>query len=81
MGNDAIAEIYTAVSEALGSGQQSVQVHAFPFPLEARNLALHAQSPSRAYWQELVSAYEAFERSHVPPHVEVTEHGYRLSPP
>jgi murein L,D-transpeptidase YafK len=80
MGDDAIAEIYTAAAEALRSGQDSVPVHAFPFPLDARNLAMHAQSPSSAYWQELVSAYEAFEHSHVPPRVTVTAHGYQLSP-
>ena len=81
MGDDAIAEIYTAVSEALHSGQGTVPVHAFPFPLDAANLERHSRAPSYSYWQELASAYQAFERTHVPPRVELTQQGYDVSSP
>lgn len=78
MGDDAIAEIYTAVSAALHAGQESVPVHAFPFPLDEHHLAQHAQSPSYAYWQELVTAYRVFEHTHVPPRIVVSAQGYTV---
>lgn len=80
MGDDAIAEIYTAVAEALEAGQSSVSIQALPFPLDSRNLALHAGSPSSPYWRELVSAYEEFERTHIPPRIIITPQGYELTP-
>lgn len=79
MGDDAIAEIYTAVHEALRSGQSAVSVQALPFPLDPPALALHADSPSYPHWQALAEAFQAFDRTHVPPTVAVTQDGYHVT--
>lgn len=81
MGDDAIAEIYTAVHEALRSGQSAVSVQALPFPLDPRALALHANSPSYPHWQALAEAFQVFDRTHVPPTVAVTQNGYLVTSP
>lgn len=79
MGDDAITEIYTAVQEALRSGQRAVSVQALPFRLDPSTLAKYTRSPSYPHWQKLAAAYQAFERSHVPPVVTVTLSGYDVT--
>ncbi len=76
MGDEAISEIYTIVREALGNGQETVSVQALPFRLEPENLARHVQSPFYSHWLVLAEAYRAFERTRVPPLVDVTPRGY-----
>lgn len=81
MGDQAISEIYTAVSEALRNGQDAVSVQALPFPLEPANLARHGQSPFHSHWESLAEAYSAFERTRLPPRVDVTGRGYSITSP
>jgi len=81
MGDDAIAEIYIAVHEALRAGQDAVSVQALPFPLDPGLLILHENSLFYPHWQELAKAYQAFERTRVPPTVAVTANGYELTSP
>jgi len=79
MGDQAISEIYTTVSEALRNGQDAVSVQALPFRLDPENLARHAQSPFVSHWQSLTEAYRAFERTRLPPRVDVTPSGYVIT--
>jgi murein L,D-transpeptidase YafK len=81
MGDQAIAEIYTAVHAALRSGQDAVSVQALPFPLDTENLARHARSPFYSHWLALSEAYLAFERTRLPPRVDITTLGYRITSP
>lgn len=78
MGNRQIEEIYTLVGAALQHGQPFVRVHAFPFRMSAANLARHSGSPHRDFWQMLKPGYDAFERTHTPPEIDVVDGVYRV---
>jgi murein L,D-transpeptidase YafK len=81
MGDHAISEIYTAIDQALRNGQDAFSVQALPFPLETENLTKHAQSPFFSYWESLVEAYQTFERTRLPPQVDVSPRGYVITSP
>jgi len=78
MGDAAIEEIYTLVDAALTVGQDAVDVHAFPFRLETD--ALNAQQGAAAFhfWSELKPGYDAFERTRMPPRIDVVGKAYRV---
>lgn len=78
MGDEAIAEIFTVVREALRAGQEAVPVQALPFPLTTQNLARHENSEHREYWRSLEPAYRFFESDRIPPRVSVSASGYRI---
>ncbi len=69
-------EIYALVREALKGGQDSFQVHAFPFrPTEAK-LAQHKSNQWHGFWQVLKQGYDHFEATRVPPNIAVCERKY-----
>lgn len=78
MGDAAIEEIYTLIDSALQQGQGSVQVHAFPFRLDAAHEQLRLASPYADFWAELAVGYRAFERSQIPPQVSVSGARYKI---
>ncbi|MBV7435147.1 murein L,D-transpeptidase [Cardiobacteriaceae bacterium TAE3-ERU3] len=78
MGNRQIEEIYTLVGSALQHGQPFVRVHAFPFRMSEENLARHQFSPHINFWRMLKPGYDAFERNHKPPVIEVVDGLYQL---
>lgn len=75
-----IEEIYLIVEAALTKGQDEVPVHVFPFPITAERLATEPDHAANSFWQELRPGYEAFERSHTPPTIEVQKGRYVLQP-
>ena len=77
MGDENIEEIYTLAAAALDSGQQAIDVHAFPFHLDQANLDKEKGSPWHGFWSELKLAYDGFQRNHRPSRIEV--HGQRYS--
>jgi murein L,D-transpeptidase YafK len=76
MTNAIMDEIYALSERALREGQDRIDVHAFPFRMTEANLAAHAESPWHAFWLNLKEAYDAFERTHVPPRVGVCDRRY-----
>ncbi|UJF25336.1 murein L,D-transpeptidase [Suttonella sp. R2A3] len=80
MGNRQIEEIYTLVSSALQHGQPFVRVHAFPFRLTQENLEKHRRHPASSFWQMLRPGYDIFERTHIPPEVDVVGKRYVVRP-
>lgn len=78
MTDTVIEEIYGLVEVALFTGQRSVPVHIFPFPLTEENLARHQDSEWMDFWRELKPAYDFFEEYQRPPSVEVAEKSYVL---
>ena len=71
-----IEEIYALVREAIAGGQDSFQVHAFPFrPTEAK-LAQHKSNQWHGFWQVLRQGYDHFEATRVPPNIAVCERRY-----
>lgn len=81
MGDDGIEEIYTLAAAALRGGQRAFDVHAFPFRLDAVNLARTKHSPWHAFWSELEPGYVSFEQSRRPPRIEVRDRHYAIMEP
>ncbi len=71
-----VDEIWRMVTAALDKGQPRFAVHAFPFRMTDRNLALHRGAKWEAFWTELKKGYDLFESSHVPPVVSVCKGHY-----
>jgi len=76
MTDPAMEEIFTLSEAALAQGQERIQVHAFPFRMTQKNLSAHAQSQWRSFWLGLKDAYDQFERTRVPPQVNVCNNRY-----
>jgi murein L,D-transpeptidase YafK len=78
MGDAAIEEIYTLIDAALSGGQHAVDVHAFPFPLDAAQLDAQRAAAAFDFWSELKPGYDVFERSRMPPRIDVVGNAYRI---
>lgn len=76
MGDGAIEEIYTLADAALRGGQTAFDVHVFPFRLTDDALKSYEKHRWYAFWQELKTGYDAFEKTHVPPTVAVRNKHY-----
>jgi murein L,D-transpeptidase YafK len=74
-----IEEIYALSREAFIGGQDSFEVHAFPFRMTAENMARHKDSPHIAFWQTLKEGYDHFELTRQPPSVAVCERRYLVN--
>lgn len=66
-----IEEIYALADAALRDGQPFFRVHVFPFRMTADNMAKHARSRWKEFWENLKEGYDFFERTGRPPNVEV----------
>jgi murein L,D-transpeptidase YafK len=71
-----VDEIWRVVTAALEQGQARFPVHAFPFRMTDRAVALHRGSKWQGFWSELKTGYDLFERSHIPPAVSVCNGRY-----
>ncbi len=74
---DALAEeIYALAREAFRSGQNSFEVHAFPFRMTEANLERHKGHKWHKFWATLKEGYDYFETYRVPPAIAVCERRY-----
>ena len=71
-----IEEIYGLAREALRGGQESFEVHAFPFRMTSANMARHRNNPNYRFWRTLKKGYDFFELYRLPPTVAVCERRY-----
>ncbi len=73
-----IEEIYSLADAALASGQTEFHVHCFPFRMTGERMAdaVASASPWLAFWQNLKSGYDLFERDKVPPDFAVEDLTY-----
>jgi murein L,D-transpeptidase YafK len=69
MTDDGAAELFALAREAIGGGQESFQVHAFPFRMTPENLAEHRSSPHIAFWRNLKEGSDHFEATRRPPRI------------
>ena len=76
MTNDGIDDIWALMNKAYDGGQAFVRVHIFPFEMTEENLAQYADSPNHAFWTNLKTGWDWFERERVPPNVTVVEKRY-----
>jgi murein L,D-transpeptidase YafK len=79
MGNDVIDQVYTLVEAALRHGQRRVEVHAFPFRFSTPPMADWQHAEWGGFWQELEPAYDALEKTGVPPTIRVVGGHYVVS--
>jgi murein L,D-transpeptidase YafK len=63
MGDEATEEIWTLCVGAFEKGQESFQVHCFPFRLTPGNLKGHAEDRWIAFWKEMEPLYSLFDTS------------------
>lgn len=78
MGDAQIEQIYTLVAAALENGQARIDVHVFPFRFDRPPQAdWHAQRWGE-FWADLEHGFDAFERTRVPPRIEVRHKRYRV---
>ena len=71
-----IEEIYTLAREALKGGQESFEVHAFPFRMTEVNMARYDGNENVPFWKSLKQGYDFFEKYRLPPTVAVCEKRY-----
>lgn len=76
MSNGPMEEIYAFARESFAGGQTEFQIQAFPFRMTAANMERYKNDPNIAFWRNLKQGYDAFERTRVPPKVDVCEKRY-----
>ncbi len=59
-----IAEIYALARESFTGGQRAIQMQAYPFHMDAKNLAKYRLDPNMPFWRELNKGAEHFEATH-----------------
>lgn len=79
-----IEQIYLIALTARDAGQQRIPVHMFPTRLDEDGFGWLVETygpdhPDLAFWRDLRSGYQAFERTRVPP--EINEHRGRYTFP
>ena len=74
---DALAvEIYALARDAFRSGQESFEVHAFPFRMTQEKLDRFKKHKWYSFWATLKQGYDFFEVHRIPPAIAVCEKRY-----
>jgi murein L,D-transpeptidase YafK len=83
MTDPVIEDLYLIVDAAIAKGQTSVPVHSFPFRMTDARLAAAKAEASEwlSFWEDLSVIWQAFEKTHIPPAVIVSDQRYHLPPP
>ena len=71
-----IEEIYAIARESFLGGNDSFQVHAFPFHMTNENMARYVNHPAYPFWKTLKEGYDYFELTRQVPTVAVCSHRY-----
>jgi murein L,D-transpeptidase YafK len=71
-----IEEIYALAREAFIGGQETFEVHAFPFRMTDENLERHKKHEHYRFWATLKQGYDYFETTRQLPKVAVCERRY-----
>lgn len=74
-----IQEIYALAEDAIAGGQAAFAIHIFPFVMTEANMRRFDDPANRAFWRNLKTGYEAFERDRRPPSVKVKDGQYAIS--
>lgn len=76
MDNKNIEEIYEYARQAFQSGQKSFQIQAYPFRMTQENMTRYRDDSNFGFWLNLKQGYDVFERTRIPPKVDVCEKRY-----
>jgi len=80
MTNGVMKEIWEIVTATYAKGHRSFGVHAFPFRMSERNMAVYNKKDWELLWSDLKTAYDLFNETHIPPKVGVCQRRYVVSP-
>jgi len=80
MTDSRIEEIYTLAQEALRNGQRFFRVHIFPFRMTEANMRKHKNSNWLSFWKNLKEGYDYFEKTKMPPQIDVVGKKYVCAP-
>ncbi|WP_374547845.1 L,D-transpeptidase family protein [Rhodoblastus sp.] len=61
MTDSQIADIYALARDSFAGGQRSIQMQAYPFHMNAQNLAKYRLDPNMPFWKELKKGDDHFE--------------------
>jgi len=75
-----IDEVWKLVTSALDNGQARFQAQVYPFRMTDKNMAWHAKDKNASYWRQLKEGNDLFERSNIPPQVNVCRGRYVFQP-
>ncbi|WP_210114333.1 L,D-transpeptidase family protein [Hymenobacter aquaticus] len=73
--DDGIQEVYLLALEARSAGQQDLQIHIFPFEMNAQNMERYRQNVHYSFWQSLQPGFAYFDEHLTPAVVEVETTG------
>lgn len=79
MTNPVMKEIWEIVLATYKAGHKSFTVHAFPFRMSDRNMAIYNNDKWNELWDELKIAYDLFNENQVPPKVSICKKRYHIS--
>jgi murein L,D-transpeptidase YafK len=71
MSDPQMEQIYAFARDAFKGGQTEFQIQAFPFRMNAANMARYKNDPNIQFWTMLKEGYDHFEITKVPPKVDV----------
>jgi murein L,D-transpeptidase YafK len=71
-----VEEIYGLTRESLTAGQQSFQLHAYPFRMSNAKMATMKKHKWFEFWKILKQGYDHFESHRIPPNVAVCGRHY-----
>ena len=80
MTDEVMEEIYVLAEAALYAGQANIDVHVFPFIMTRKNFSFHRKSTWMPFWRSLKPAYDAFQRTRIPPKIHVRQARYVIEP-
>jgi murein L,D-transpeptidase YafK len=69
-------EIYGLARESMTAGQQSFQLHAYPFRMTDARMAKEKNNKWYGFWKTMKQGYDYFEKYRLPPSVTVCERRY-----
>ena len=72
-------EIYQYAELALKNGQQSINIHIFPFKMTAENMKKFQYSANMDFWQQLAPAYQYVEEYKKIPAISVKNGRYLVN--
>jgi murein L,D-transpeptidase YafK len=81
MTDEKIEEIYTLCDAALTNGQKLVQVHVFPFRMNAARMAKESTNEWFDFWKQLQQGYDMFEKNRIPPNVSIKNGRHHFETP
>ena len=76
MTDEKIEEIYTLCDAAHKGGQRFFRVQIFPFRMTEKRMKKFSSDPNYAFWKNLKTGYDLFEKNKLPPDVSVKNKKY-----